>query len=243
MSPAEQTSTRYSVIFPARNEEERIGKALEVYEKALLEWAGSKVEMIVVANACTDRTPEVVEELAATRPHLRLINLSLGGKGRAILEGFRQASGDFAIFCDPADVIKLLQIVEQSRADCAMGSRWLPDSVVPVRQPWRRRLASRMFNLAVRLIFGFRYKDTQCGAKAFNRKAAEIIVQNVQSTGYHFDCDVLWQLKRKGLTVEEVPITWRDQGGSGIQVGRDGLKMLWGLLKIRFRGAKRGEQS
>jgi hypothetical protein len=88
------------------------------------------------------------------------------------------------------------------------------------------------------LLFGFSYKDTQCGAKAFNTKALAALKGNITSYGYHFDCEVLWRLKQAGLSVEEVPITWNDSGGSGIQLGRDGLTMLTELVKIRFRAAR-----
>ena len=99
--------------------------------------------------------------------------------------------------------------------------------------------ASRLFNLIVRLTFGFPYKDTQCGAKAFSLRAVEVLLDNVTSLGYHFDCEVLWRLRQAGLRILEVPITWRDQGGSGIRLGRDGLKMLGGLFRIRFQGSSR----
>lgn len=232
---------RFSIILPARNEEHRIEQTVETYHRYMQRDCSVPFEIVVVTNACTDRTGEIVEGLFAKNPSLRLIDLQEPGKGRAVLRGLAEAKGDIVIFCDSdgatdaADVLRLLQIVEQGRCDCAIGSRWLPDSKVPIPQPLKRRIASRLFNLAVRLIFGFPYKDTQCGAKAVNRRASEAIASGVTALGYHFDCDILWQLKRAGLSVLEVPITWRDQGGSGVQVGRDGLKMLFGLFKIRVR--------
>jgi glycosyltransferase involved in cell wall biosynthesis len=196
--------------------------------------------MIVVANACTDKTPQLVRDLSEQLTRLRMVEMERRGKGHAILEGFRQARGRFALFCDSdgateeADILNLLRKVESGRADCVIGSRWLPDSNVPVPQPLRRRIASRIFNLAVRILFGFPYRDTQCGAKAFNRKALDVLLERVAAGGYHFDCEVLWKLNQAGLKVIEVPITWRDQGGSGIRAGRDGIRMLTELIRIRF---------
>jgi len=237
---------RYTLVLPARNEEERISETLITYFDYFDKHCDDSYEVIVVANACSDRTLEVTREFTKSHPHLRVIDLPQPGKGRAILKGFEEAKGEIVLFCDsdgstePGDVLKLLKLVGQGECDCAIGSRWLPDSIIPIPQPLKRRIASRIFNLAVRLIFSFRYQDTQCGAKAFNRQASSVVQKGVTSYGYHFDCDALWQLKRAGIKVLEVPITWRDQGGSGIQVGRDGFKMLSGLLKIRFFPSSRG---
>lgn len=241
MQPSDATRPRFSIVLPARNEEQRIRKTLESYSQYLAGHGASGTEMIVVANNCTDRTEEVVREMSKGIPYIRLISHGQPGKGRAILEGFRQSRGETVLFCDadgstdPADVLRLLQMASGGEWDCAIGSRWLPQSNVPIPQPLRRRIASRMFNLAVRIILGLPFKDTQCGAKAFNRRALEVVVQKVTSEGYQFDCDVLWQLKKAGLRVVEVPVTWRDSGGSGIRVGRDGTKMLTSLFKIRFK--------
>lgn len=246
MQPPDAPKPRYSIILPARNEESRIGRTLQQYQEYLDSHCVHPYEILVVANACTDRTVEVVSGIAESSPALRLIDLQEPGKGRAILEGFRQAKGEVCLFCDSdgstdsADILELLQRVAEGECDCAIGSRWLPQSRVPIQQPFRRRLASRVFNLAVRLVFGFPYKDTQCGAKAFNRKALEIILTRVNTTGYHFDCEVLWRLKQSELRVLEMPVTWRDCGGSSIRLGRDGLKMFAGLLKIRFDSSSQG---
>lgn len=245
MQQPEASSVRFSIVLPARNEEGRIGETLALYYAYFVKHCEAAFEFIIMANACTDRTVEVVQEIAQKNPAFRVLETQKPGKGRAILEGFRQARGRAAAFCDsdgstePADLLALLQKVDSGQYDCAIGSRWLPQSNVPVPQPLRRRVASRLFNLVVRVTFGFPYKDTQCGAKAFNAKALEVIHDSVASVGYHFDCEVLWRLKQAGLRVVEVPITWRDQGGSGIQLGRDGLKMLAGLLKIRFGSSRK----
>lgn len=241
MQPPDANNPRFSIVFPARNEDQRIQKTLKTYAQFFEQQRVTEIEMIVVANNCTDRTEEVVREMSKGIPYIRLISHGQPGKGRAILEGFRQSRAETVLFCDadgstdPSDVLRLLQLASKGEWDCAIGSRWLPQSNVPIPQPLRRRIASRMFNLAVRIILGLPFKDTQCGAKAFNRRALEVVVQKVTSEGYQFDCDVLWQLKKAGLRVVEVPVTWRDSGGSGIRVGRDGTKMLTSLFKIRFK--------
>ena len=58
-------------------------------------------------------------------------------------------------------------------ADVAIGSRWLKRELQTERQPLLRQLYGRLFNLGLRLVLGLRYRDTQCGFKAFNRKAIQ----------------------------------------------------------------------
>ena len=117
--------------------------------------------------------------------------------------------------------------------DGAIGSRWVPGSVLPVRQGFRRQVESRLFNLLVRLLFGLDYRDTQCGAKAFRREALDAVLPSIRSTGFEFDVELLWRLQRRGCRVEEVPITWENRDESKVMVS-DAKEMLRGMIRLRF---------
>lgn len=118
-------------------------------------------------------------------------------------------------------------------ADGAIGSRWLPGSILTVRQGFRRRAESRLFNLLVRLLFGLDYHDTQCGAKAFRREALDAVLPSIRSTGFEFDVELLWRLARSGCRVEEVAITWENRDESKVATS-DASEMLLGMLRLRF---------
>jgi prophage antirepressor-like protein len=117
--------------------------------------------------------------------------------------------------------------------DGAIGSHWLPGSVMTVRQGLRRRAESRLFNLAVRLLFGLDYRDTQCGAKVFRREALEAVLPSIRSTGFEFDVELLWRLAQSGCRVEEVPITWENRDESKVGTA-DAKEMLSGMIRLRF---------
>ena len=117
--------------------------------------------------------------------------------------------------------------------DGAIGSRWVPGSVLPVRQGFRRQVESRLFNLLVRLLFGLDYRDTQCGAKAFRREALDAVLPSIRSTGFEFDVELLWRLQRRGCRVEEVPITWENRDESKVGTA-DAKEMLSGMIRLRF---------
>ena len=222
-----------TIVIPAYNGEHRIGGLLD-------ELDGFEGPVIVVADG-TDRTVAMVEAHAAEHPSLRLLCLSFPrrlGKGGGILAGFRIATTPFVGFMDadgstsPAEMARLFSCLRD--ADGAIASRWCPGAVVPVRKgPFRRR-QSRAFNLLIRLLFDLPYADTQCGAKAFRATAIRPVLDEMLLSGFEFDVELLWRLRRRGGRVVEVPSVWCDRGGSKVG-GGDSMRMLRNLVSLRFR--------
>jgi len=222
-----------TIVIPAYNEEDRIGALLADLD-------GFEGPVIVVADG-TDRTATMVEAHAARHPGLRLTCLSFSrrlGKGGGILAGFRAAGTPYVGFMDadgstsPAEMLRLFSCL--SDADGAIASRWCAGAVVPVRQGVFRRLQSRAFNLLIRLLFGLPYADTQCGAKAFRMEALRPVLDEMRLSGFEFDVELLWRLRRHGRRVVEVPSCWSDRGGSKVG-GGDSMRMLKNLVALRFR--------
>jgi hypothetical protein len=115
-----------------------------------------------------------------------------------------------------------------------MGSRWLRVELQTQRQPLYRQLFGRIFNLALRIILGLHYRDTQCGFKAFTRRAAQSIfpLQHIERWG--FDPEILFLARRFGFKIEEVPVRWAHREGTRISPLRDGLRMFVEILRIRW---------
>ena len=224
----------YTIVIPAYNEEKRIGKVLA-------EIAADSGEFIVVCDG-TDDTEEIVREYSGSRPELDLICLSYGrrlGKGGAVREGFSHAGSPVLGYMDAdgstslAQVHRLIEALDG--ADIVIGSRWLPGSVIPERQSLSRRIESRVFNLVIRLLFGLRFTDTQCGVKVFKKSAVDAVLADMTSTGFEFDVELLWRLSKKGYKVLECPITWQNTGDSRVKAG-DAIRMLSGLLALKIHG-------
>jgi len=97
-----------------------------------------------------------------------------------------------------------------------------------------RRLMGRMFNLALRVILGLQFKDTQCGFKAFTRQSAQIIFPLQKIERWGFDPELLYVARKFGLTVREVPVAWSHREGTRIHPLRDGIRMFGELLKVRW---------
>ena len=119
-------------------------------------------------------------------------------------------------------------------ADVAIGSRWLRAELQTQRQPLHRQLLGRVFNVLLRVILGLHYRDTQCGFKAFTRRATRLIfpLQHIERWG--FDPEILFLAHKFGMKVEEVPVEWAHREGTRIHPVRDGLRMFFEILKIRW---------
>ena len=222
----------YSIIIPAYNESDRIKSVLMSYAAEL-----SGQEIIVVFDG-QDTTPDIVEDVAERCPDIRLLTFHKRlGKGGAIIEGFKASRGDKIGFVDadesvsPKDLKGMFETLGE--VDGVIASRRLPTSKIIVKQPFRRRWASKGFNMLVRTLFGLPFKDTQCGAKVFIRRAICDIIGELETSGFEIDVEILWRLKNKGYRVAEYPITWSHSEGSKFKLSHS-CAMFFSLIKIRF---------
>jgi len=230
----------YSIIVPAYNEAERIGASLEHMLDYIAQSRWS-AEIIVVSDGSSDNTPAVVQDYARRTPMVRMLeNPGNRGKGYSVRNGMMNASGQVLLFTDAdlsspiEEAEKLFSLIESGDADVAIGSRYLRSELQTRKQPIHRRVMGRAFNLALKTILGLSYVDTQCGFKAFNRKAAIMIFPNMKIERWGFDPEILFLAKRYRLRVAEVPVSWAHDHRSKINPLRDGTRMLGELLRVRM---------
>jgi dolichyl-phosphate beta-glucosyltransferase len=237
-----------SIVIPAYNESARIDATLrEVLDCIRTE--GWNAEVIVVNDGSTDSTARQVLDFAVSAPEVRLLeNPGNRGKGYAVRHGLLQAQGEIVIFTDadlsaPIRQAELLFAAIRDGADIAIGSRWLDRSRQVHRQPLYRQLLGRCFNLITRTVMGLRFRDTQCGFKAFTREAAQTVFQLQTIEGWGFDPEILFIATKRHLRIEEVPVTWGHDERTKISYLRDGFHMLrevaiirWNALRGRYNG-------
>jgi O-antigen/teichoic acid export membrane protein len=132
----------------------------------------------------------------------------------------------------PAEFLRLSEAGK--KADGVIASRWLPKSNVTAHQKWLRLLSSRVFNIAIRILLGLKYKDTQCGAKIFKAEAWQKILPNIGITRFAFDVDILFQLKRSKYHIIEEPTEWHDVAGSKVNILGSSLEMFLAILRMRL---------
>jgi dolichyl-phosphate beta-glucosyltransferase len=229
----------YSIVIPAYNEGQRLAPTLEKVLAYVRQQAWD-AEIIVVNDGSTDNTAALVQSFAASNPNLRLVeNPGNRGKGYSVRHGMLKAHADIIVFSDAdlsspiEEMPKLLHAIDDG-ADIAIGSRWLRAELQTTRQSIHRQLFGRIFNGLNRAVLGLRFKDTQCGFKAFTRSAAQTILPLQRIERWGFDPEILFLAQKFGFRVEEIPVRWGHVGGTRINPLLDGARMFQEMLRIRW---------
>ena len=228
-----------SIIIPAYNEERRLPTTLPQVV-AFAKAQEYPVELLVVDNASTDRTPDIVRDIAAGHPSISLLHQPIRGKGAAVRKGMLEGQGEYLFICD-ADLAMPIEEVSKflpptlSDYDVAIASREAAGAV-RYNEPWYRHLMGRVFNLTVRMLAVPGIQDTQCGFKCLSRACARDIFSIQQIDGWAFDVELLYIAQRRGYRITEVPIDWYYGEGSRVSPVRDSLNMLREVLHIRQLG-------
>ncbi len=233
-----------SIVVPAYNEAARLPATLEL----LLAWLHPRrfqfAEVLVVDDGSRDATAAFVEEFSQKHPCVRLLrNPGNRGKGYAVRHGMSKAAGDWILFTDAdlstpiEEVDTLFARLQASAAVAAIGSRALDRSLVEVRQSAFREASGQFFNLVMRAVTGLPFLDTQCGFKLYHSSAARQIFPRQRLDGFSFDVEDLYIARRRGLSIVEVPVHWRNVEGT--KVGAlSGLRSFADLLRIRANAAR-----
>lgn len=229
--------TLYSVIVPARNEEEALPPMVKsVHETFTKE--GVPHEIIVVDDGSTDRTWEVLGELQKEVPTLRPVqNNDLHGFGRAIIHGLDHAKGDAVVImmadesdC-PGEAARYWRLLNDGW-DCAFGSRFIKGGAVH-DYPRFKLFMNRLANLFVRILFNIRLNDTTNAFKAYR---AEVIQGLRPLISPHFNLTVELPLKSivRGYTWTVTPITWRNRktGQAKLKIKEMGSRYLFICLYV-----------
>lgn len=238
---------RVSIIVPAYNEEKRISKFLKNYldffERIKRQRIIDNFEIIIVINNTQDQTEKIIQTYQKKTKSLKYFNFKQGGKGFAIIEGFKEAlkSGNELIGFVDADMstspLVFFDLVKNIKNyDGIIANRRDKRSLINPKQSFFRRvILAGGYNLLVRTLFLFPYKDTQCGAKLFKRKLIEDNVYKLKTYGWGFDIALLYCLRKESQAkIISIPTVWHDEEGSHINLRKTPLDMLFSALKLRL---------
>jgi dolichyl-phosphate beta-glucosyltransferase len=235
-------SPSLSVIIPAYNEAERLGKTLGIVFDYLRNHSRES-ELIVVDDGSSDETATIAEQTIA-QPHpkvsARVIrNQPNRGKGHAVRTGLLAASAPITLFSDAdlstpiTETPKLVEPIESGLYDLTFGSRALDRSLIGVHQPWRREQGGRVINLIVRMATRLPFWDTQCGFKAFRMSVCRPLIEATTIERFGFDVEYLYVAHLAGLRLSEIPVRWDHNDGSKLSVWRDTPRLLDEVRTIR----------
>lgn len=216
---------KVSVVMPTKDEEENIGQLVKECREVIPD-----CEIIVVDDS-DDRTPEIAKKLGCKV--LRRVR----GYGRAYIEGFKAAEGDYIVTLDadgsysPREIPKLLEPLIKGEADFVIGSR-LKGKILPGAMPWLHRyIGNPLLTFIMNLLFKTRISDAHSGMRALTRDALRKL--NLKSPGMELATEMIVDAKRKGLRIAEVPITYYPRNGeSKLRSFRDGWRHLRFMLLL-----------
>ena len=230
-----------SVVIPAYNEEQRIGRTLaETLD--YLDAQSYTSEVIVVDDGSRDGTEAVALSFSSrARGRLRLLkNPGNRGKGYSVRNGMLHADGEILLFCDadlstpPQEIAKVIGPIEENRYDVVFGSRAIDTSLIEKHQSRLREAIGKTGNLILLVLTGLKFKDTQCGFKAFRRAAALASFSLQRIDGFGFDPEVLYIAQKQGWRLLETPVRWSHVEGSKLNAIGTPLKVLLEVSTIRW---------
>jgi dolichyl-phosphate beta-glucosyltransferase len=241
-------SSSLSIIIPAYDESARIGKTLREI-LAYLEAQPRGGEVIVVDDGSKDNTSQVAQDVINANAHGRVEGRVIRvepnrGKGHAVHTGLLAARNTVAAFFDAdlsmpiTETPKLVEPIRSGQYDIVLGSRALDRKLIGTHQPWTREQSGRVFNRMMRALTGMRFKDTQCGFKAFRMDVCRPVVEGALIERFAFDVELLFIAHRAGLRMLEYPVRWNDVAGGSVSF-KTGLQGFGELRQIR-RNARRG---
>jgi dolichol-phosphate mannosyltransferase len=236
----ESPVVKLSIVIPARNEEGNIERTIVLLRDHLDSADLHDFEILVVDDGSKDRTYDLVWAEHERDPRIVVIkNTGRNGYGRAVTFGLDHFTGDAVIIYmadasdSPADVVRYYHILA-NEADCAFGSRFLPESQV-YNYPRFKLAINRLANNLIRMMFQFRFNDT---TNAFKGYRANVIHGCRPFVSPHFNLTIEIPLKAivRGYSYKVIPISWRnrDVGESALKLKEQGSRYLYTLLTVWF---------
>jgi len=204
-----------SFVFPMYNEAENIGQTIS-RASALARELTDDYEIVVVDDASTDGSADVVDGLASADSHIKSIRLKNNTKfGGALKEGLEKASKEAVIYTDsdfPAreeDIKKALDILDSADIVTAY-------SLVVKDASLKRIIMSRVYNLLVQSLFGLRIRDINSGLKIYKKKVLEGL--DLKSRSPFIDVEIFAEAAKRGFVIKQYGLIFelRTKGASSI---------------------------
>ena len=234
----EQYDYALTIVIPAFNEAKRIENTLEAVHR-YFERKGVKREIIVVDDGSSDNTAAVVNALEAKIHDLHCVRYFPNrGKGYAVKTGVERSRGEYILFTDAdnstpiEEFDKLYPLLPRTKV--VIGSRYMADSDVKIKQPKYRILLGRLGNFLIQVFLFDDIRDTQCGFKAFQHRAAEELFSRMKVNRFGFDIELLAIAYLLKYSVREVPVNWYNSPVSRGWPIKDALRTFSELLYIKL---------
>ena len=227
------TRPTVSLVIPMFNEEENIEHAIACAVDALGRHAGG-FEIVVVDDASTDRSAEIVRRLSEADPRIRLVQHEVNRKlGATIRTGFAAARMDLVLYMDadlpfdPDTVGRAISAMMVTRADLVAGYR-----LDRTTEGFKRTVYSYFYNLLIGLLFGWPHRDINFSFKLMRREVLEAV--ELRSEGSLIDAELIVKAKNLGFVIQQLGLDYfpRSRGESTLSSPAVILKIFRELIQL-----------
>lgn len=218
-----------SVIIPVFNEEKTVS---EVIDRVMS--LDIPKEIIVIDDCSRDASRLILERMTNICLLSHPVN---SGKGAAIRTGLAQAKGDVVVVQDadleynPQDLLILLRLIKEDRADVVYGSRFL-GSYQGMR--FQNVLGNKFLTWLTNLLFGAKITDMETCYKMMRASVLEGV--SLRANRFDFEPEITAKILKKRVRFLEVPISYSGRTHSeGKKIGwKDGFHAIYSLVKYRI---------
>lgn len=233
---------KLSIIVPVFNEEKTVIPVLKNLCKLSL--PSVRKEIIVVNDGSTDKTPVKIEQFKKSNPIIVLSNIKNQGKGVAVINGIKRATGDYILIQDadleynPLEIQKLIGPIKKGEATVVYGTRLKrPPNLKRDERNVRffvHYVGNKLLSLLTSLLYGQWITDMETGYKLFPKTA--FASSALHAKGFELEPEITAKLLKKKYRIMEIPISTNPRGyeeGKKLNTVRDGFIALWSLFKYR----------
>lgn len=231
---------KVNIVFPVLNEERRLEKGIRRTEEFLAAHPEIDAIVTIADNGSTDRTLEMIEELATEFDNIRYISLSERGFGLAFREAVKINECDIIGYVDvdlSTDIKYLKNVLKgfekHPDIDVIKGNRLSARSKVNGRKA-SRNITSVGLDMLIKLTFGVRVSDTMEGFQFFRKECIDDLVRiSSDDNGWFYCAELLIRGEKKGYRIVEMPVVWNDDYDTKVDVVKLIVNYLTKIFELK----------
>ena len=217
---------RLTFFFPAFNEEENLAETVRRAIDGIGPLVDGSIEVLIVDDGSTDRTPELADALAAADPRVRVHHQENRGYGGALRAGFANASGELICFSDgdlQFDLREMSRLLSRLDDPAKRSVNAVIGYRIKRRDPAHRIFIAKSYNAIVSALFGLRVRDIDCAMKLFKREVFDGLPLDTDSP--FLSAELLIKLRTRGERLAQVGVNHFPRT-AGINTGASFGKIL-----------------
>ena len=242
----------FEVTIPVLNEADTLVRQVETLHAFLDEHFPDPDQwrIVIADNGSMDDTRELAQDLSRDYDRIGWVSVPRRGVGLALKTSWGQSQADIVGYMDldlATDLphfLEAYQAIAVAQYDLVYGTRLHPRSRV-IGRPFKREVASRVFNFILKAYLGARFSDGMCGFKFLRRAILpDLLAGGARSDGWFFSTELLTVAEWQNRKLFELPVRWTDDVSSSrveiLPLARQYLRAMAELRRRREGGRERG---